>query len=331
MYKSFQNRVKLFEDYTRVYPEKIGIARRRRLMISNLISTLALAIACLAFFYENKHNKQSEENENKQIEHEHAAQIRSIIELCSNLILRIGSSETTQHKNNLRYGKENKELSDEDYEETKSYLFSLVHSANLALYFIEENNTLFNDFDMSLSEGEDKKDDRVVSPISYIVDFVKNTFELFELKVLEDQNLRNKETFEEMDVATSKYRNIIDVDQLIEECKLSLDNKEKIIMVALNKNLSNKNWSDQSLGDWIISQSKMKSIKYIVGIDVKTRQLVSLVKVKEPRIVNNSTRVRFEMDGEPIIEERKDDDDDSIRQLEEALLWNPQNPIKYLK
>ncbi|WP_317913254.1 hypothetical protein [Carnobacterium maltaromaticum] len=91
----------------------------------------------------------------------------------------------------------------------------------------------------------------------------------------------------------------------------------------------NSNYTEQSLGTWSISKDKMDSIKYLIGIELNSRIIVSIMKVKTPENytdVNGNNKVRFSKD-ESILEWAYGK---NVIRLDESILWNARNPIKYL-
>lgn len=114
--------------------------------------------------------------------------------------------------------------------------------------------------------------------------------------------------------------------------KVDQGNTYNVLMVALRKKSENKSWLQQSLGNWKISEKRMGKIEYIIGIDVETRNVVSLTSVTNPKVIDNeeSKRIRFEIDRSGIVVEQPYDHEKTLK-LPEATYWNARNPVRYLK
>lgn len=104
-----------------------------------------------------------------------------------------------------------------------------------------------------------------------------------------------------------------------------------VLMVALHKKNGNKSWLKQSLGNWKISKNRMNKIKYIVGINIATRNLVSLASVTTPKEIDD--RIRFSIETNGIMAEQPYDDHEerSLKLISEATYWNARNPVRYLE
>ena len=112
----------------------------------------------------------------------------------------------------------------------------------------------------------------------------------------------------------------------------SSDPKIMILMVAMRETLDDKSWSEQSLGDWRMSKTKASEIPYILGINVETRNVVSLTRVDNPKFIRNNDKpyYRFETDSsEQVYQQIKGKQELPIK-LDEATHWNPRNPIRYI-
>lgn len=103
-----------------------------------------------------------------------------------------------------------------------------------------------------------------------------------------------------------------------------------LLMVALNGKKTNAKWSEQSLGNWKISSKNKDKIDYILGIDTKTRNIVSIVAPSSSEVLEDG-RVKFKVKQTLYNNEEKILEKNSNLQLNEAANWNARNPVKYLK
>jgi|UPI0005176957 hypothetical protein len=129
----------------------------------------------------------------------------------------------------------------------------------------------------------------------------------------------------------SGNKSLINLGDLMVEypkIKENFSTPHSIIMVALRKERSTDSWLNQSLGNWIIAETKRDKIQVIIGIDVASRKVVSiaLLDLQKWWLIDN--RVHFTV-REVLFESNKDDGK-ALQTLEEALIWNPQNPVRYL-
>lgn len=53
-------------------------------------------------------------------------------------------------------------------------------------------------------------------------------------------------------------------------------------MVALRRERSNTSWFKQSLDDWLTSKKKVSKVRYIIGVNVITRKMLSIGEVNVP-------------------------------------------------
>ncbi|WP_347284479.1 hypothetical protein [Lactobacillus taiwanensis] len=113
--------------------------------------------------------------------------------------------------------------------------------------------------------------------------------------------------------------------------KIDQEGTYNVLMVALRRKNGNKSWLQQSLGNWKISEKRMNEINYIIGINVETRNIVSLAKVNNPEVVDDgkSKRIRFKMDKSDAVEQPYDHEE--TLSLPEATYWNARNPVRYLE
>lgn len=111
------------------------------------------------------------------------------------------------------------------------------------------------------------------------------------------------------------------------------DKSSLILMVAMRGSLDDKSWSEQSLGNWRVAKDKAGKIKYILGVNVDTRNVVSLTGVKnDPNGIkkNDMTFYRFKTDStEEVYQQNKGEVEEPIN-LDAATHWNPRNPIRYI-
>lgn len=121
-----------------------------------------------------------------------------------------------------------------------------------------------------------------------------------------------------------------DLRPVLEYKNENSDELVTVLMVALRRDEKLWNsWLKQSLGNWRISSKRKHEIQYIVGINVETRNLVSIAKVTFSSDVED--RVRFEKVEESGLEqsyERKDEKE--LKIIDEAIYWNARNPVKYI-
>lgn len=98
--------------------------------------------------------------------------------------------------------------------------------------------------------------------------------------------------------------------------------------MALRRERDKRDWIDQSLGDWVVGQTKRDQIHIIIGIDVSSREIVSIASInsKNHSVIGN--KVRFKKQN--ILLAANKNQDQSLPILEEALIWNPQNTVRYL-
>lgn len=152
------------------------------------------------------------------------------------------------------------------------------------------------------------------------------------------ETLRNMNFTEKLAAINNNesYTRVLNLGEVVELSKtdsnfkerIILESSKKVLLVSLNPNLSQKEWDDQSLGDWVISQNKKDSIQYIFGVNSYTKKLVSIVEVASPLLMANN-RIRFDK-IKVIYLFSKSEVAEPPYLLKEAQDWNNQNPIKYL-
>lgn len=303
---------------------------------SLFIDLVTVGIAAVAIIYSWKANKHAAESNKiakkySSLNEAHTIddQTKEILSLHADIHHRIGNFETT--KSLFIIDKE------EDYEkriEATVYLLTLVVAMEPLLNYIEK----YTENSITTLDSDDEKSmiknfDYGLINLSVLIEFSNMVIK----KVEKYTDLKRKVEFTRpglcraANVVKEYYDNILSFDEICEKFNLEFELGKTALMVGIHgeKVPHNSNYTEQTLGPWLISEGKMDVIKYLIGIDLKSRIIVSIVQVNNPRKVideQGNNKVCFSKDK--ILFNWTDGK--KIIRLNESILWNARNPIKYL-
>ena len=302
-------------------------------LVSGVISMLSIIVALMANRHSKEANKIADKYSALNESHTIDEQTKEILSLYADIHYRTGTYEATKAILCM-------EEKDNDRDEkvlAAIYLLTLIVAMEPLLNYIQsyaENTIDYN--------GKGNPD---VDRISMNSDFLKliNLSSLKDfsniVKLKLDQNNGLKKSIDLVrpglcntaNVVINYYEKILSFKELSEQFDLQFDLKDKALMVGIKReNIpSNGNYIDQTLGDWLVSADNMNRIKYLIGIELESRIVISIVQVDNPRKFldqQGNHKVRFSV----VKAIYSWSDGKAPLQLEESLLWNARNPIKYL-
>lgn len=289
--------------------------------ISNGSVIVTIVIAYITMRLYNEHTKKNEELERKNMKIEVHRMLLEELRDQSNLvhenITLINSKNIVNLLDRLK-----KKDPGSILKETIAELHTIVLKVDHILALVENPITKANWGDMIEFENGQDYQWEPKQNLYQQIELLKQFMVKLE-KLLSANSLDKDEDWVEIFKLVKEYKEESKSDNVNSES----NNKKKdylTVMVGLRGSRSDDGWAKQSLGNWKIADKKRKYIKYIVGIDVDTRNLVSMVKVKGSEKIGD--RVRFEP------EDSKEQGKDIEKKIEvnEAVNWNPRNPVRYI-
>ena len=300
-------------------------------LVSGVISMLSIIVALMANRHSKEANKIADKYSALNESHTVDEQTKEILSLYADIHYRTGTYEATkailcmEEKND---DKDEKNLA-------AIYLLTLIVAMEPLLNYIQnytENTLEYND-NPDANRANGNSDFLKLINLSSLKDFSN----IVKLKL--DQNNGLKKSIDSIrpglcdtaNVVIDYYEKILSFREISNQFDLQFDAKDKALMVGIKRDnlVSNGDYIDQTLGDWLVAADKMNLIKYLIGIELESRIVVSIIQVDNPEKIidqQGNSKVRFSevkaiyswSDGKVPL------------QLEESLLWNARNPIRYL-
>lgn len=258
-------------------------------------------------------------------------QFKEILSIYADINYRVGNIETTKY---LVILDKKGDIKDDRISAT-IYLLTLIVAMEPRIKYIEDYNKEINEITEPLSR-------RLLSETSNyeLVNLLvlKEFSNIVIKKVEEDTKLKQKVELirpgicNAANVVNKSYENIVSFNEIFKKYNFSLKEKDRVLMVAIPANgvATNRTNEERSLGPWPISKKNMEAVKYIIGISLSSRIIVSIIEVEKlEHYIDENGKNQVMYSTIDCLYQWADGKNMTI--LKEAILWNPQNPIKYLK
>lgn len=304
-------------------------------ILSSIISIFTLFLGIYIVFVFNRHTRDAENHtKNAEIHTKNAEETElkhAFLTLYNDMRDRVHSDLGQIYEDSIVKTRQNLKskikISNNDLEK----LMLLFIKCNTTKDLIEQ--PLF-DIDVKTDSGSISTNDfktKFADEVEILKDFVENTSTLV-FKTEKSESLTetikndNPNLYKSaLYIAENLY--ISSIDTTDHKQPKNHSNDGLILMVAMRKNNTSKDWIDQSLGNWKVAKEKTTKIKYILGINVETRNIVSFAEVSFEE--QHDDRAKFKC-KKTVFKQEKTNPEKNI-QIEEAIYWNPQNPIRYIK